>query len=107
MQIMDTGAEVVYLYNLVDGTSNLTLADNVARLAGVPEVVLARMRDIIDKKLRNLPVKPIPLPAGLNARNVDIVELCGQFFSGNITVSELLAEVLNRDLEYRNDSMSS
>eukprot|EP01134_Creolimax_fragrantissima_P006130 CFRG6130T1 len=101
MKIINRNNEVVYLHNLVDGATNLSLAANVAKLAGVPMPIIDRMEVIMAKKLKDEPIQPVPMHPELSERNDAIVAVCREFFSKRIEVEDLLREVKAIDMQYQ------
>jgi len=80
LEVLETEGRVVFLKKLIPGASANSYGIHVARLAGVPEAVLARARELLaamvgerdgmkhvarDQTIANLPCPPPPVPSRL------------------------------------------
>ena len=52
MEVLENGHELVFLYQLIDGSVNCSFARHIASLAGLPEELLDRASQVQPSRLR-------------------------------------------------------
>ena len=49
MEVMDDEGELVFLYHLTDGHAGSSFASHVAKAAGIPQEIISRGEEVIQK----------------------------------------------------------
>ena len=106
MAVSEEGKDVVFLRKVIDGSSANSYGIHVARLAGIPQAVVDRARDILDRIQEEASDKPvIPVTAAQVTENQKSENAVGQPQNASLTGALfsdeelILDEILSADTD--------